>query len=301
MTEPAPKGALAAIRARTNTLSWAERRVAGFVTSRQADAANMSMMQVAQGAGVSDATVLRFARALGYDGFNAFKIALAAELLSPGEEIFESVEPSDSPERIISKVVATNAQTLQDTVQTLDPAQLREAVASLSAARRIYIFAVGTSTPVADWLYDRLFRLGLPAVVVTDPYRQLLQASLCEDGDVVVTVSRSGAPQHLADALRAVKRDSPTVRRIAITGDPHSHVAGLSDIRLIGAAREVRSDVVSSLVVPSTIVDIVYTCLELQDVNRTLDIQRSAWQAVEPLRTPNVPGEQLDAAEVDET
>jgi len=292
VAESAPKGALSAIRACFNTLSWAERQVAGFVTSHQAEAVNMSMMQVAKRAGVSDASVLRFTRALGYDGFNAFKIALAAELLSPSEETFELVQPTDPPDRIISKVIATNVQTLQDTLQTLDPEQLREAVAAISTARRLYIFAVGTSTPVADWLYDRLFRLGLPAVVITDPYRQLVQAAICEDGDVVVAISRSGAPSRLAETLRTVKRHNPAVRRIAITADPRSRVAELSDIHLIGAAREVRHDVASSLVVFSTIVDIVYTCLELEDVNRTVGRQQSAWRALESVRPPPVPGDE---------
>ncbi|WP_413804070.1 MurR/RpiR family transcriptional regulator [Streptomyces iranensis] len=289
MAGPISKGALATIRARINMLSGSERRVAGFVTSHQAEAVNMSMMQVARGAGVSDATVLRFARALGYDGFNAFKIALAAELLSPSEETFEFVEPTDTHDRIISKVVATNIQTLQDTVQTLDAKQLGQAVEAIRSARRLYVFATGTSTPVADWFYDRLFRLGLPAIVIKDPYRQLVQASICEEGDVVVTISRSGLPKHLTEALRTVKRESPTVRRIAITADRRSPVASLSDVILVGTIHEVRSDVASSLVVFSTIVDIIYTCLELQDVNGTVARQRSAWHAIESLRLPHEP------------
>lgn len=284
MAEPPPKGALHAIRAQINALSGSERRVAAFVSSHQADAVNMSMLEVARGAGVSDATVLRFARALGYDGFNAFKIALAAELLSPGEETFEFIEPTDSHDRVISKVISTNMQTLQDTLQTLDAEQLRLVVEALHGARRIYVFAAGTSLPVADWLYDRLFRLSLPVVQVTDPYRQQVQAAICEAGDVVVTISRSGAPEHLAEALRTLRRKGPGVRRITITADPRSRVAELSDLLLVGAAREIRSDVASSLVVFSTIVDIVYTCLELQDVDRTVSQQRAAWQAIEPLR-----------------
>ncbi|MGH2819509.1 MAG: MurR/RpiR family transcriptional regulator [Actinomycetota bacterium] len=286
MARPAAKGALAVIRARMNTLSSSERRVAGYVTSHQADAARMSMLQVAKGAGVSDATVLRFARALGYDGFNEFKIALAAELLIPGEETFAVVDRRDSYEQLVGKVVATNVEILQDTEETLDAAELRRAVLAIRGARRIYVFAAGTSTPVAEWMYDRLFRLGLPATVITDPYRQLVQASICEDEDVIVTISRSGSPKHLVEALRAVGADRPVVRRIAITADPHSPIATLSSVVLVGAAREVRSDVASSLVAFSTIVEIVYTCLELEDVNGTVARQRFAWQAIEPLRVP---------------
>ena len=297
MTDAAPKGALHAIRAQINALSDSERRVAAFVTTHQAEAVTMSMLQVAHGAGVSDATVLRFARALGYDGFNGFKIALAAELLSPGEETFEVVEPTDSHERVISKVISTNVQTLQDTLQTLDAEQLRLSVDALHRAHRIYVFAAGTSLPVADWFYDRLFRLGLPVVAITDPYRQQVQAAICEAGDVVVSISRSGAPKHLAEALRTLHRTAPQVCRIAITSDPRSRVAELSDLRLIGAAREIRSDVASSLVVFSTIVDIVYTCLELQDVDRTVSQQQAAWQAIEPLRAHRGSADEPNRAE----
>lgn len=289
MAKPS-KGALAVIRARLNTLSSSERRVAGYVTSHQEDVAKMSMLQVAKGAGVSDATVLRFTRTLGYDGFNEFKIALAAELLIPGEETFAVLDQQDSYEHVVGKVVSTNVQILQDTQELLDAEELRRAVSVIRGARRLYVFAAGTSTPVAEWAYDRLFRLGLPATAITDPYRQVVQASICEDGDVIITISRSGTPRHLIEALRQVAADRPAVQRIAITADPRSPIATLSSVVLVGAAREVRSDVASSIVALSTIVDIVYTCLELEDLTGTVARQRSAWEAIEPLRVPDSEG-----------
>lgn len=284
MKTPAAQGVQASIRQQMNNLTAAERQVAEYVTVHKASIMELSMLDIAREVGVSDATVLRFVRDIGYDGFNAFKIALAAELMNPSEVIFESVKPEDSRLSIIQKVLQNNIQLLQDTIQVLDPDELDVAVETIIGARRIYICAAGTSGPMALWLYDRLSRLGFPAVTVLDPFQQLTQASIAEPADLFIVVSRSGEPATLVEVMKLICERDIGIHTIVITCDKKSSIAKLSKTCLVGISREIRSDVSGSSVSISSVIDVLYTCLELVDMNKTVAYQRNAWRSIDLLR-----------------
>lgn len=276
--------ARACILSHIHELSNSEKCVADYVSANMRATLDMSMMDIADACGVSDATVLRFVRSIGFDGYNAFKLALAADLMKPSEAVFESVKPDDSYELIIQKVIQTDIQLLQTTLDTLDAKALEQAIQAIKAAKHIFIFAVASSEPMAIWLFDRIFRLGYRTTVMTDTYRQLVQAGIAEPDDVYIFLSRSGAPITLAESERIIKRRSPDTKIISIVCDATSPVALRSDICLCGVSYEMRTDIAGPLVAMSSIIDVIYTCLELSDIDRTTANQTAAWDALAILR-----------------
>ena len=284
-------GATASIRQHLNELTPSELRVAEYVSSQKLLLIDQSMIDIANNAGVSDATVLRFVRSIGFDSFKSFKIALMAEQITPSESIFESVQTGDSAADILRKVVLANIQLLQDTLDVIDPDMLNAAVAEINKAKRIIICGVGSSTPMVMWLFDRLFRLGYFALALTDSHQQLMQASMAEDGDVFIVISRSGGSANLCEIFRLVKKHSPKCKRIIITCDKYSPAAKLSNICLQGMSREVRSDISGSYASISSIIDVIYTCLELANANKTVSFQQNAWSAIDSLRAQKIKGE----------
>jgi DNA-binding MurR/RpiR family transcriptional regulator len=266
-------------RFRVNVLSASEKRVMEFVSTHQNDVINMSMISIAKEVGVSDATVLRFVRSIGFNGFNAFKIALAAELMHPKDAIFESIKSDDTYGVIIQKIIGSNIQVLKDTLYTVDIPSLRKVIAKIKKARRIFCCAVGTSAHMAQWFYDRLFRLEYPVTAVVDPIHMYTQAAIAKNDELFFFISRSGYPVTLIKIMRILRKQHPEVTRILITCDASSPMAKLSDIHLVGVSRERDPDIAGSAVSISSIIDIIYTCLELTEISKTSENQQKIWEA----------------------
>jgi DNA-binding MurR/RpiR family transcriptional regulator len=228
---------------------------------------------------VSDATVLRFVRTAGFADFKTFKIALAAELLYPREAIFESVLPSDGPQTLIQKVAGANMQVIKDTLYTLDPGALQKAVRLIRRAQRIFVCAVGTSIPMAAWLCDRFFRLGLNALAISDPHYLYTQAAIAGEGDVFFFISRSGRPAELVKIIKVISKTRPELKKILLTCDGTSPLAKFADINLLGVSREIIPEIAGTAVSIATIIDIIYTSLELADYDRAAKYQKKIREA----------------------
>jgi DNA-binding MurR/RpiR family transcriptional regulator len=266
-------------RFRVNALSVSEKKVMEFVSAHQDDVINMSMLEIAKAVGVSDATVLRFVRSIGFDGFNTFKIVLAAELMHPKDAIFESIKPEDTCEIIIQKVIGSNIRVLKDTLYTVDAASLQTAIAEIKKAKRIFCCAVGTSAHMAQWFYDRLFRLEYTVTAVVDPIHMYTQAAIAKKGSLFFFISRSGYPVTLIKIMRILRKQHPEIKQILITCDASSPMAKLSDVKLIGVSREKDPDIAGSAVSISSIIDTIYTCLELAEIGKTSENQQKIWEA----------------------
>jgi DNA-binding MurR/RpiR family transcriptional regulator len=79
------KGCLLEIHARLPALSGKERKIAEFILANPRDSVNPTMEELADKVGVSEATLFRFVRKLGYGGYQQFRIALATETIDPWE------------------------------------------------------------------------------------------------------------------------------------------------------------------------------------------------------------------------
>lgn len=285
------------IRTHVNALSASEKRVADYVMSHRADVVKMSMMEIANTVGVSDATVLRFVRTIGCENFSSFKTLLAAELMIPNEAVFENISPDDSFESISTKVILSDIDLLQEMLRLLDPEKMDAAVNAILQAKNIYLFSVASSESMAVWLYDRLFRLGYSVISIADTYRQLVQASQAKPGDLFIAVSRSGSPTTIAEALHCAKRNCPDAKVLSIVCDVTSIIAAESDICLCAISNEIRTDISGSIVPMMSLLNCLYTCIEFNNIEYTMESQRSAWEALSFLRGYHHPSDKKSKGE----
>ncbi len=79
---PLKAGCLLRIKSAMEMFRPSERTVADFVLSHAEQVLQMSVSEVARDIGVGEATVIRFCRALGYKGYQEFKLRLAQDLTS---------------------------------------------------------------------------------------------------------------------------------------------------------------------------------------------------------------------------
>lgn len=193
-----PAGVLGRIRLQASALSPSLKRVADHV-SHDADAVmHQTITELALNVGVGEATITRLCRKLGFAGFHAFKIALATDVLGR-----PAPQPSgpDVAQTYAQTLVRQCAQTLEDTAHLYDPAVMDTVAEALARAPRVDLTGQGNSGLLAQYFAHRLMRLGITAVVYTDPHLAAVSISAMPRGGVVIGLSGSGSTidtvQHL--------------------------------------------------------------------------------------------------------
>ena len=273
-------GSLIRIRSSMEGLHTAERRVAEAVLSNPEAILTSSVTEVANSAGASEATVVRFCRSLGYKGYQDFKISLARDLVTPIKSLHEELEEGDEPPDVAAKIFRSHIQALEETLAVLDPAHFAKAVELLVGARQIFFIGVGTSAPNILDAQNKFFRLGYATSAQSDSHLQAMQAALLEPGDVVVAISHSGQTRDTIETVQVAKARGASA--IAITNAALSPLAKLCDITLVTASRETRfrMEALASRIAQTTIINALFMACSLADMERTLRLREDIEEAV---------------------
>jgi RpiR family carbohydrate utilization transcriptional regulator len=260
-----PAGAvLARIRGLESSLTKSEGAVAQLVLSQTDEVVGMSVEALAERAGVSTATVMRLCQALGFSGFREFKIALAYEqggARTPALEV--EMRDGDTAAELLRKVVQSEIQALEETLDLVEENELEAAVSALAGAGRIDIYGMGSSTPVVVDAYYRFLRIGLNVSTPPDSHMQSVAAAVLKPGDVALIVSHTGRTQEVLTAARKAKEAGATV--IALTSFFRSPLLQVADIELVTAVRETTSRVeaMASRTAHLAVVDALYVALTM--------------------------------------
>jgi DNA-binding MurR/RpiR family transcriptional regulator len=155
------------LRSRDRSLSRAELQVAKFIDQNRATALACSAAQLAAEVGISDATVVRTAQALGFDGLSELRQALAATLeqrSSPVDNMRRTLaDIGQDTERAIDLVLDTHREAIKALQSESTRAKIMAAVSQLHHANRIVVFGIGPSAPLAHYVTILLTRNGRAA------------------------------------------------------------------------------------------------------------------------------------------
>ncbi|PHR94715.1 MAG: RpiR family transcriptional regulator [Blastopirellula sp.] len=184
-----------------------EQRVADFVLENLEKIAYLRQSEIAEAAGVSDATVNRFCISLGCDGFQEFKILLAQSVAVSLQYLGGPSDASSVSDQLIFQVFGALVDTLNLVRSQLDCDAIDAAIDILVDAKRIVFFGVGGgSANVAREGANRFFRLGIPAEAHSDGYLQRMISSTLGKGDLVFAISASGTPAELLDSVAIARQ-----------------------------------------------------------------------------------------------
>ncbi|WP_028201895.1 MurR/RpiR family transcriptional regulator [Paraburkholderia nodosa] len=238
--DPARFDIVARIAQSVPELRPAERDVAALILDDLARAARASIGELAQRAGVSVASVTRFAKAVGCHDVRELKLRLAqaaavgdrflrggAAGASEGAGKPRAADANGEAEPLATRVYDEIHTALARNHELLCQAPLAQAAATLAQARMIYVFGMGGgSSALADETRFRLVRLGRPVASYQDSLLQRMVASTLSPEDVVVALSVTGRVPELVDACR-IARDYGA-KLVALTA-PASPLAALAD------------------------------------------------------------------------
>ncbi|MGF1750161.1 MurR/RpiR family transcriptional regulator [Vibrio cionasavignyae] len=213
------------ITERYSALRDAEKKVADLVMDDVSSAANASITELAQQANVSEATITRFAKAVGCINVRDLKIKLA-QSLAVGQRFI--IEPPDHTSH--QGIYESIKQALDINRALINEQDITQAVAMLHSARQVIAIGVGGgSTITSQELQHRLFRLGYPVVAYNDGLLTRMVAATADPNDVMVLISATGhTPQVIESAVIAKEYG---VKLIAITPSD-SPLANTCDIVL---------------------------------------------------------------------
>lgn len=250
------------IRANYDSFSKTEKKIADYLLLDPTHILPLYITELADRCGASEATIVRFARRLGYEGYQQLKLAIAAE----GEgshAVNENITEADEPREVFSKICEDIYCSLEKTKRQISTSELKKCCDALLSANKILLLGLGNSASVAQDASHKMFRLGLNAHAFTDNHMQAIATAHAGEGSVVIGFSHSGASRDIVEALR-IARESGAVT-VAITKLGASPIRRVSDIVLDTVSDETNYRILglSSRIAQLAIVDTIYSYLVL--------------------------------------
>ncbi|MBN1583301.1 MAG: MurR/RpiR family transcriptional regulator [Anaerolineae bacterium] len=237
-------------------LTKSQRRIASYLLAGYDEAAFLSAADLAERLDVSQATVVRFAQAVGYDGFPELRRCLQ-ELFrakaTPASRLQRKLsELASSQGHVLTNMFDMEVQYLTEASHSIKLADFDRAVDILLSGRRIFVFGSGPSAILADLAELRLRRIGVLTISMTESGRHLLEKlQLLRQGDVVLATGF----QQVRSELVAVLDYAHTLgcRAILLTDILGTALRGKADVVL--AARRGPVSTFHSLTVPMSVLN----------------------------------------------
>ena len=260
-------------------LRKSEKKAADYILDHMEDAAGASIDRLAKAADVSQPTVLRMLRALGFKGYKDFKYRLVAELASAEPEKARSAVPmygytlreEMTLDEIPAYMTETASSMMEETLKNIPIKTYRKAVDTLRTAKSINIYSVENSGVTAQDLLAKLLYLGLPCRYFSDYYYQQISAGNLSAGDATVGISYSGESKDTVDVMKTAKKAGATT--IAITNFKDSPISRYADILICTSQEQfIYGNAIFSRIPQLQIVDMLYMGIIASDYDRYVKI-----------------------------
>lgn len=226
---------------RQDELTRSGRLVAEYLTRHGETAQYLSISALAKECGVAEATIFRFCRALGFEGYNEMKIALAQANARPAApDKPDKPEPGAGSEALCGYAAALAVSAVNSARAALDAAALDAAATLLQRARQVYCMGQGGSQVLAADIWARFSALTTKFHTAGDSHMQAVTASLLGPEDAVLFVSDSAATRDMMETLRLARAAGAGV--VLLTRHPDAPGAALANVVLACGGQDPQPD-----------------------------------------------------------
>jgi DNA-binding MurR/RpiR family transcriptional regulator len=272
--------ALDRIRVRCASMPKVAKRIAEFILEDPARTVKMSVTELSEATDSSIGNIIKFAKSLGLSGFQELKLSITQQIIQPVQYIHEDLVRNDDIEASTKKIFHSGIQALRDTLSVLDSTALARAVEAMRTAKRIEIYGIGSSAPIAEDAHYRMLRIGLEAKAVTDSHIQAISASRTDRNVVTLTISHSGATNETVTSTRLAKEAG--AKTIVITNYGRSPIQSYADIVLFTMARETlfRTEAMTSRIAQLCVLDALIAALALSDYDRATKVLKHTFETL---------------------
>jgi DNA-binding MurR/RpiR family transcriptional regulator len=252
------------------SLTKSEKRIADFLRRNRDDAAFYSAGEIAQQLDLSEATMVRFARSLGYASYPAMRDTLQDKfrsLLTHSMRIRSRLENLREAGDIFERLVASEITFLTEAIQTLDRKALNAAVELIRTHQRVFVFGMGPSNSLVDLLEIRLTRSARHVIPLRTSGQELLEALLLmKKEDLLIAIGFFKVNPALQMVLEhANKHETPVI----FVTDTLGPLLG-DKATVVLAARRGPVSSFHSLTIPMTIINTLLLALSSVDQENVL-------------------------------
>lgn len=254
--------------------------IAEYIAENTQQAAFMTAGAIAKETGVSESTVVRFAAALGYEGYPEFHRALGdwlqEQLESTGGPVKIASKTSESA--LIQKVLSSDMQKINDTIESIDVTSFNMAVDMILSAKQIYVMGLRNSEPVAHFLafYLQMIRGNVTLLTTgstTEFFEQMIRIG---KDDLFIGI---GFPRYSMRTLKAMEfANDRKATVIAITDNEHSPMKMYSTCNLFAASDS--STFIDSMVAPMSLINALLTAIcvkKPKEIRKNLKTLEQTW------------------------
>lgn len=209
-------------------LRKSEKIVAEYILKDPKSVISLKTAEASSLMGISEPTLIRFCKAMGFSGYQEMKINLSQQLAADDYFQIYEIYPDDSIHDLCEKVFDTAVSEILNVRSQIDQKILEQAIQALAKARRVEFYAFGGSAPVAMDAQHKFFRLKIPTSCISDPHIQFMSANSLSKDDVVVAISQSETTSALVDSVKTVRESGAKVIGIMPGNTPLADICDLS-------------------------------------------------------------------------
>ncbi|TQQ85150.1 MurR/RpiR family transcriptional regulator [Peptacetobacter hominis] len=251
------------IESNYSSMRKSEKKIAELFIENQISAKDINIDTLSRKGGVSQPTVVRFSRSLGFEGFKEFKTYLIEKgYFKEDDDEYNlmtqfEMDINDDISDVPSKIIASNIKQLKNTLKNISSEDIEKAVSAIDKAGKVVIFASENSCIVADDLSIKLVYMGIDVIYSSDYIRQSVYASNLNKNDVAIAISYCGKTKNTVEAAKIAKRTGATV--ITITNSYESIINKYSDIIICsGNEKIIYKEAIVSRCSQLAIIDMIY-------------------------------------------
>ena len=249
------------------------KKIIHYILTHRSDMQYIPLSQLSEACSVSEATISRFCHNLGYDNYFEFKMAISKACSNPVLSITpiapQAITMADSITEMANKLLANELAAMQETLNNLDEACIREAVRYINTAQNVYCFGQGASGILAKEAWARFSTISNRFRYVEDSHLQIAAAALATSNDVLLYFCYSGATRDMQELLPVARENG--VKVILITHYPYNPASKYADVVLICGSNEhpVQMGSISAKISSLYLIDILVNEYSRQNPEKT--------------------------------
>ena len=252
-----------------NSFSESEKMIGIYIIENREKIGKVTSTQLAKIIGVSQSSIIKFIKKIGFTGYVAFKLQLERDLENREKigknKIHSDIDLEDSLEVVTKKTLAETIEALNNTIKILDYENFECIINKIKKSGRILIIGAGMSSIVARDLELKLMKIKIDTVHYDSKQMQLMKLSTMNENDLVIAISHRGETSEVIDVIKIAKEMGICV--ISITSIGKNTISSLSDYNLGVVSKEsvLRSSAISSRMAQMIILDSIFLRLMQKD------------------------------------
>ncbi|MEJ8555450.1 MurR/RpiR family transcriptional regulator [Tepidibacter sp. Z1-5] len=261
-------------------LSKGQKLIAQFILANYDKAAFMTAGKLGEKVGVSESTVVRFANALGFDGYPKLQKSLQ-ELIKTKLTTVQRVEMSKEYSNdwtILKKVLKADIENIKTTIEELDEESFQKGINKILKAKKIYIVGLRSSTAVAEYLgfYLNIIldNVNIVSYGISDVFEQILKVT---EDDLVIAISFPRYSKRTFELANYAKKQGASI--IALTDSVLAPVASICE-EIIPVKSNMAS-FVDSLVAPLSVANAIIVAIGMrkkEEIKEYFDKLETIWK-----------------------